>query len=45
MIKPLNKGGIEKLLILTIKLPPGNQYQTRAATQAANTIKEALTQS
>jgi len=44
MSKPPNKGGAEKLSIPMIKLPPGNQYQTRAATQAANTTKAASAQ-
>ena len=45
MSKPLNKGGTEKPPIPTIKLPPRNQYQIRAATQAANNTKGALSQS
>jgi hypothetical protein len=45
MSKPLNKGGTEKLSIPIIKLPSGNQYQTRAATQATNTTKTALAHS
>ena len=45
MSKILDKGGTEKLTILTIKLPPGNQYQMRAATQAAITTRSASTQS
>jgi hypothetical protein len=44
MSKPPNKGGTEKPVIPTIKLPPGNQYQTRATTQAANTTKAVSTQ-
>ena len=45
MSKPLNKGGTEKPPIPTIKIPPRNQYQTRAATQAANSIKATSIQS
>ena len=45
MSKILDKGGTEKPPIPTIKLPPGNQYQTRAATQAASTTRPASTQS
>jgi hypothetical protein len=45
MSKPPNKGGTEKLSIPTIKLPPGNPYQTRATTQAASSTKAAPLQS
>jgi hypothetical protein len=44
MMKPPNKGGTEKPAIPTIKLPPGNQHQTRAATQAASITKAVSTQ-
>jgi hypothetical protein len=44
MTKPPNKGDAKKPSIPTIKLPPRNQYQTRVATQATNTIKTAPVQ-
>jgi hypothetical protein len=41
----LNKRGMEKPPIPTIKLPPGTQYQMRAATQATSTTRLASRQS
>jgi hypothetical protein len=41
MMKPPNKEGTDKPSIPMIKLPPGNQYQTRVATQATNATRPA----
>jgi len=39
MLKPLSKGGMERPSTPTVKHPHGSHYQTRAATQAANSSK------
>jgi hypothetical protein len=41
MSKPLSKGGMERPATLMVKLPHRSHYQTRAATQAANSNKAA----